>query len=99
MDQLPSRKPGSDAVRRDPAFSILGLWVVPIGFLSLWLLAGGFTLASLASATGAWRAMAVLTPEPDPVLSAPVPVTPAAAPPAPSSCKLARPRPTRPDRS
>src|SRR5947209_1332188 len=79
MDQLPSRKPGSDAARRNPEFSIFGLWLVPVAFLSLWLLAGGFTLAALASATAAWRAMPVLAaPEAAPVLPAPVSVTPAA---------------------
>lgn len=85
-----SRNSAPDAPRRSAATGIVGLWIVPLGLLSLWLLAGGFTVASLASATAAWRTRPAPVEIPDeqpriamPVSAGVVPVT--------RRCRVARP--------
>jgi uncharacterized iron-regulated membrane protein len=55
MPHFTSRNPARDAARQRSAHGIVGLWALPLVLLSLWLLVGGYTVASLASATAAWR--------------------------------------------
>jgi hypothetical protein len=99
MYHFASRNSGSDAPRRRTAFSIVGLWILPLGLLSLWLLAGGFTLAALASATAAWRTRPLPVEPVELVREGPRIAMPVAAPvvPATRRCKLARPGRTRPE--
>src|SRR5512141_2061758 len=90
-----SRNSAPDAARRSAASGIVGLWVLPLALLSLWLLAGGFTVAALASATAAWRTR----PPVELVRDGPHIAMPVSAPlvPATRRCKLARPGRAQPD--
>lgn len=96
MHRFASRNSGSDAPRRSAVSGIVALWIVPLAMFSLWLLAGGFTLAALASATAAWRT------RPPPVeivhdhTRIAMPVS-APAVPATRRCRLARPRGPAPE--
>jgi len=95
MLHFASRNSALDAVRRGRmSLDLLAFWTIPVALLGAWLLAGGFTVSALASATAAWqRRPPAIAPVGDRLL-----VPPAAALPAVSAtrrCRLAR--PARPD--
>src|SRR5438105_1468942 len=87
-----------DALRRGKAvLDRLAFWAIPLAILCGWLLAGGFTVSSLASATSAWRLRpATMVRVADRIRTAAPELTVPAVP-ATRRCRVAL--PVRPDQS